>query len=665
MLSARLQRIGFFRPVIRSASEPDPQIELMRHRYQLQFDYPELHGPTAEEVTGLIAHGEHGEIEKRVLTAYRELERRCDFVVCEGTDFVGSTPALDFDLNANLANQLGCPVLVVVNGAASGDVVEEVQLAREELQRKDCELFGVIVNRVAPDAVDEVERRLAPHTGQEWVYVMPEQAELAYPSVGEVQAALGARPLLAVDGQLDRDVREVRVAAMSAEHFIEDLVKGTLVVVPADRSDIVVACLASTLSPTFPAVSGLLLTGGYALSPTVRSLLETAPFPVLEIDTRTHVAAAAISSVRPVLRAENERRIATALGLFERSVDKVELQLRFMVERPTRMTPTMFEYELIERAKSARRHIVLPEGDDERVLRAADILLRRGVVALTVLGDPDAVRARAAALGLDLDGAQIVDPLTSPERARYGAVYHELRSHKGVTEELAFDALGDPTYFGTMMVHLGDVDGMVSGAAHTTGDTIRPAFEFIKSRPGVSVVSSVFFMCLADRVLVYGDCAVNPKPDSAQLADIAISSADTAAAFGIAPRIAMLSYATGDSAKGAQVDLVREAAETVRRLRGDLKVDGPIQYDAAVDASVAKLKLPDSEVAGSASVFIFPDLDTGNVAYKAVQRSSGAVAIGPVLQGLRRPVNDLSRGCSVTDIVNTVAITAIQAQETR
>ena len=435
-------------------------------------------------------------------------------------------------------------------------------------------------------------------------------------------------------------------------------------VVPADRSDIVVACLASTLSPSFPAVSGLLLTGGYQLSPTVRGLLETSPFPVLEIDARTHVAAAAISGVRPVLRAENERKIATALGVFERSVDKVELQMRFMVERPARMTPTMFEYELIERAKAARRHIVLPEGEDERVLRAADILLRRGVVALTVLGDPDAVRARAAALGLDLDGAEIVDPLSSPQRERYGSVYHELRKHKGMTEELAFDALGDPTYFGTMMVHLGEVDGMVSGAAHTTGDTIRPAFEFIKSRPGVSVVSSVFFMCLADRVLVYGDCAVNPKPDSAQLADIAISSADTAAAFGIAPRIAMLSYATGDSAKGAQVDAVREATETVRRLRGDLKVDGPIQYDAAVDAGVAKLKLPDSEVAGSATVFIFPDLDTGNVAYKAVQRSSGAVAIGPVLQGLRRPVNDLSRGCSVTDIVNTVAITAIQAQET-
>jgi phosphate acetyltransferase len=663
MLSARLQRIGFFRPIIRGTTEPDPQIELMRDRYQLQFAYSEMHGPTADAATALIAHGAHEEIEKQVLSAYKELERRCDFVVCEGTDFVGSTPALDFDLNANLANQLGCPVLVVVNGAASTDVVEEVQLAREELQRKDCELFGVIVNRVAPDTVDEVEIQLAPNTGQEWVYVMPEHAELAYPSVGEIQAALGARPVLAVDGMLDRDVREVRVAAMSAEHFIEDLVDGTLVVVPADRSDIVVACLASTLSPSFPAVSGLLLTGGYRLSPTVRGLLETAPFPVFEIDERTHLAAAAIAAVRPVLRAANERKIATALGVFERSVDKVELQLRFMVERPARMTPTMFEYELIERAKAARRHIVLPEGEDDRVLRAADILLRRGVVAVTLLGDPDAVRGRAAALGLDLDTAEIVDPLSSPQRERYGSVYQDLRKHKGMTEEVAYDALGDPTYFGTMMVHLGEADGMVSGAAHTTGDTIRPAFEFIKSRPGVSVVSSVFFMCLSDRVLVYGDCAVNPKPDSTQLADIAISSADTAAAFGIAPRIAMLSYATGNSAKGEQVDAVRDATETVRRLRGDLKVDGPIQYDAAVDAGVAKLKLPDSEVAGSATVFIFPDLDTGNVAYKAVQRSSGAVAVGPVLQGLRKPVNDLSRGCAVTDIVNTVAITAIQAQE--
>ena len=663
MLSARLSRVGFFRPIIRGAAEPDPQIELMRERYQLRSSYEQMHGPSAEEVTALIAGGEHQEIEKRVLDAFKALEQDCDFVVCEGSDFVGATPALDFDLNTNLANQLGCPVLVVINGAASADVVEQVQLAREMLARKDCVLFGVIVNRVAPDAVTDVEARLAPNTGEEWVYVMPESPELAYPSVEEVRAALGARTLPCADGVLDRDVREIRVAAMSAEHFVEDLVDGTLVVVPADRSDIVLACLACTLSPSLPAVAGMLLTGGYELSDAVRRLLEAAPFPVLETDERTYAAAARIPAVTPVLRAQNERRIATALGAFERSVDKVELQMRFTVKRPARMTPTMFEYELVERAKAARRHIVLPEGEDERILRAADILLRRGVVAVTLLGNLDAVSARAAALGVDLDGASVIDPLRSPERERYSAVYQELRAHKGMTQELAFDTLADPTYFGTMMVHLGDVDGMVSGAVHTTGDTIRPAFEFIKARPGVSVVSSVFFMCLSDRVLVYGDCAVNPRPNSEQLADIAISSADTAAAFGIEPRIAMLSYSTGDSAKGEQVDAVREATEIARSRRGDLKVEGPIQYDAAVDASVAKLKMPDSEVAGSATVFIFPDLDTGNVAYKAVQRSSGAVAIGPVLQGLRRPVNDLSRGCAVTDVVDTVAITAIQAHQ--
>jgi phosphate acetyltransferase len=321
----------------------------------------------------------------------------------------------------------------------------------------------------------------------------------------------------------------------------------------------------------------------------------------------------------------------------------------------------MFEYELLERAKAAQRHIVLPEGEDPRVLRAAEILLRRGVVELTILGRSDDVRAAAAAIGVDLGEAHVVDPLASELRERYAATLFELRRSKGMTEEAALDLVGDPTYFGTLMVHAGDADGMVSGATHTTADTVRPAFQIIKAREGVSVVSSVFLMCLADRVLVYGDCAVNPKPTPEELADIAISSAETAAAFGIEPRVAMLSYSTGESGQGQDVDAVRAATEAVRGRRPELPVEGPIQYDAAVDAGVAMLKLPDSDVAGRATVFVFPDLDTGNVAYKAVQRSAGAVAIGPVLQGLRKPVNDLSRGCTVPDIVNTVAITAIQA----
>src|SRR6266511_2935448 len=519
LLSARVERLGFFRPIVPSADEPDAQIELIRRRYQLAAPYEQMHALSQEEAAAVPAYEE---LRKRVVEAYKQLEQDCDFVLCEGTDFTSATSALDYGLNASLA---------------------------------------------------------------------------------------------------------------------------------------------STVSPAIPTVAGVLVTGGYPLSETVRRLLESAPFPVLNAEQPLHVAANVVQSVRPVIRAENERKIATALGVFESAVDTAELGQRIALERPPRMTPIMFEYELIERAKADRKHIVLPEGDDERVLRAAEILLRRGVVDLTILGDPKDVAARASAAGVDLGGALVVDPLLSPLRQEYANRYHELRKSRGMTEELALDVVAAPTYFGTMLVAHGAVDGMVSGAVHTTADTIRPAFEIIKSRAGVSVVSSVFFMCRADGVLVYGDCAVNPQPDVPQLADIAISSAETARTFGIEPRIAMLSYATGTSGKGPNVTIVREATEAVRERRPDLLVEGPIQYDAAVDAGVAALKMPESDVAGRATVFIFPDLEAGNVAYKAVQRAANAVAIGPVLQGLRKPVNDLSRGCSVTDIVNTVAITAIQAQE--
>jgi phosphate acetyltransferase len=413
---------------------------------------------------------------------------------------------------------------------------------------------------------------------------------------------------------------------------------------------------------TLPAVAGVVLTGGHAPAPQIEKLLPDAPFAVLAVDDHTYPTAAAVHAITPVITAEDELKIATALGVFEAGIEPAELAERIALPRRHTRTPMMFQYELLELAKSRRSHVVLPEGEDERVLRAADILLRRDVVDLTILGQPEDVRARATARGLVIDGAEIVDPERSSLRAEFARLYYDLRKHRGMTEDLARDQVVDPSYFGVFLVQTGAVDGMVSGAAHTTADTIRPAFEVIRARAGVSVVSSVFFMCLADRVLVYGDCAINPRPDSRQLADIAISSAATAASFGVVPRVAMLSYSTGTSGRGPQVTAVREATEIVRERRPELKVEGPIQYDAAVDAHVASLKLPSSEVAGQATVFIFPDLDTGNVAYKAVQRSAGAVAIGPVLQGLRKPINDLSRGCNVVDIVNTVAITAVQAQ---
>jgi len=393
----------------------------------------------------------------------------------------------------------------------------------------------------------------------------------------------------------------------------------------------------------------------------IRGLRNT-QLPVLLVETGTYQTAINVSNVASAITPRSFRKIETARILFEEHIDANVIRSGISAPRTERMTPQLFLHSLIEKARSERRRIVLPEGTEDRILRAVDSLSRRNVVDLTLLGDEDEIRDRADKLKIQLDGVEVINPATSDRLDGYAACYQELRRHKGVTLEAAREMMQDATYFGTMMVHRGDAHGMVSGSINTTAHTVRPAFEFIKTRDGFSLVSSVFFMCLPDRVLVYGDCAVNPNPTAEQLAEIAIASADTAAAFGIEPRVAMLSYATGQSGTGADVDKVRTATELARQRRPDLAIDGPLQYDAAVDAGVARTKLPDSSVAGRATVFIFPDLNTGNNTYKAVQRSAGAIAVGPVLQGLRKPVNDLSRGCTVPDIVNTVAITAIQAQ---
>ncbi|RYZ31328.1 MAG: phosphate acetyltransferase, partial [Propionibacteriaceae bacterium] len=418
-------------------------------------------------------------------------------------------------------------------------------------------------------------------------------------------------------------------------------------------------------SGTFPTLAGILLTGGYELPETIRRLTDgvRSDLPIALTDLGTYTTAERVMRVRGPMSKDSPNKIETARRLFSEQVDQAALLSAIDVSASEVRTPLMFEHQLMERARTDRKHIVLPEAGDDRILGAADILLRRGVADLTLLGDENTVRARGSALGLDLDAARVLSPTDPALVDRFAAAYAEARAHKGMTLERAREVVTDVSYFGTMMVHLGLADGMVSGAVHTTAHTIRPALEFVKTKPGVSTVSSVFLMCLADRVLVYGDCAVIPEPTTEQLADIAISSAATARQFGIDPRVAMLSYSTGSSGSGADVEKVRAATALVAERAPDLALEGPIQYDAAVDPDVARTKLPDSAVAGHATVFVFPDLNTGNNTYKAVQRSAHAVAIGPVLQGLNKPVNDLSRGALVEDIVNTVAITAIQAQD--
>jgi phosphate acetyltransferase len=518
-----------------------------------------------------------------------------------------------------------------------------------------------MVNRADPEDLEAIAAAVRPGASGRPVYVLPELEAIARPTTGEVASALGLGQVAGLP-DLERDVHSVKVAAMNVANFLHVLDDGALVIVPGDRADVLVACLASSFSPEFPVPSALILTGGLAPDPTIYSLLAQAPFPIFAAPDDTYVTAKRVSEVRSEIWSGHRRKVASALGLWAKRVDEAELLERLHLPRPERMTPLRFLHDLIERARLQRRHIVLPEGNDVRILRAAEILHRRDVCDLTILGNESEVRELASTQGIDLSGMSIVDPATSELRQQFAEKYAELRAHKGVDLARALEVMLDGSYFGTMMVQLGAVDGMVSGAAHTTAHTIRPALEFVKTRDGVKIVSSVFLMLMPDRVLVYGDCAVNPDPNAEQLADIALASAETAAQFGVEPRVAMLSYSTGGSGTGEAVDKVRQATEVVKARRPDLAVEGPIQYDAAVDAAIAQSKMPGSTVAGQATVFIFPDLNTGNNTYKAVQQSSGAVAVGPVLQGLRKPVNDLSRGCTVEDIVNTVAITAVQAQ---
>jgi phosphate acetyltransferase len=671
---ASLGRVGYFRPIVAGGDEPDNDIELIRRRYRLPQGYEESYGAVVDDLRAMSDRGRYEELLKRILDAYKRLDDSTDLLLVEGSDFTEASRALEFDFNADVALNLGCPVLLVVRGSNRSveRVLEVVQLARGSLIGKGCTILATICNRVAPEILAELRGRVAEVVGDEPAYVLPEVPELAAPTVAEVARALAAEFLRPVRGAEEpstrREVSNVIVGAMSLPHFLEHIRDGDMIITPGDRADLIVGSLASRFSGTYPNIAGLVLTGALVPEPSVLKLIDGlggADLPVLATGSDTYRTAATVAGVRGVLTPESERKIAAALGVFGEHVDRQGLLSRLEVTRTERVTPLMFEQRLVERAKADRRHVVLPEGGDDRVLQAAEQVLLRGIADLTVLGDPDGIKSRAASLGLGLDGLQVADPQLSEWREDFADTYYELRRHKGVARPVAEDLMGDVSYFGTMMVYKGLADGMVSGAAHTTAHTIRPAFEFIRTVPGTSIVSSVFLMLLADRVLVYGDCAVVPNPDAEQLADIAVASAGTAAQFGIEPRVAMLSYSTGESGVGSDVEKVRRATAIARERQPDLLIEGPIQYDAAIDPQVARSKLPDSRVAGRATVFVFPDLNTGNNTYKAVQRSANAVAVGPILQGLRKPVNDLSRGATVADIVNTVAITAIQAQGSR
>jgi phosphate acetyltransferase len=669
LLSRHVQKIGFFRPVVASANKWDGHIRLIAERYKLPFAYETMYGMTGRNAVDLMQVGDNDSVFTGILDKYKKLERECDFILIEGTDFRGTLTQFEFDFNVRFANNLGAPILAVINGngkSLSG-IADNIKIIKSILNDEKCSQIGTVINRITLNDAAAIRKVLVEIGKPEEInFVLPEKDILQKLTIRQVIKALDATEVYGSDKHLNTDVIDFKIAAMGLEQILNNVSEGSLIIVPGDRSDVLVGLLMTLLTDNFPKISGILLTGGLKPSRQVLRIMDgivDLPVSIFSVDTDTYETAMRINKIHPVLIPENERRLAAALGHFEANVDLDVLGQIIRITRSKVVTPVMFEYDLFERARANRKHIVLPEAEDERILRATEILLRRNVVDITLLGNEESILKKADSLQLQLSGVNIIDPYDNDLVHEYAAEYYKIRKHKGITKKQAYDLMYDVSYLGTMMVHKGHADGMVSGAAHTTGHTIRPAFEFIKTKPGVSIVSSSFLMCFADRVLIYGDCAINPNPNSEQLADIAISSAVTALNFGIEPRIAMLSYSTGESGKGEDVDKVRKATQIARERRPDLKIEGPIQYDAAIEPSVARTKMPDSEVAGKATVFIFPDLNTGNNTYKAVQRAANAVAIGPVLQGLNKPVNDLSRGCLVKDIVNTVVITAIQAQE--
>jgi len=674
LLTRNINNVAFFRPLIdadHAHSEQDNTISLIKHQFSLSADYEEMYGYTVAEANQLLAMGKHTEFLDGLMTKYNLLVEKSDFVLCEGFEHEGAAASFDFDINVEIITNLGCPVVLVAGGRMKSpeDLVRSIKVYHESLVERNCDIVATVVNRVAPGYLEMVKEKLSARKvdQEELVYVIPNDENLGNPSVGEVARLLNAE-ILYGETSLTRHVRSFTIAAMQLRNLLERIDYGSLIITPGDRSDVVLACLAAVQSMTMPNISGIMLTGGLVPEAPIQKVIEGFPdaIPIISVGENTFQAAIRVEKIHAAITPDNTRKITQALAVFEKYINTEELGDKIIKTKTTTITPKMFESQLLQRAKVDRQHIVLPEGEDARILRAAEILLRREVVDVTLVGNEEKVRKKISVLGLHLEDAKIIEPKKSPLFEEYARTYFELRKSKGITLDSSVDIMADCNYYGTMMIYKGDADGMVSGAVHTTADTIRPAFQFIKTTPGCSVVSSVLLMCLSDRVLAYGDCAVNPDPTADQLAEIALSSARTAQLFGIIPRVAMLSYSSGKSGKGRQVEKVRRATEIAQEKAvvswPDLEIEGPIQYDAAVDPIVAKAKMPDSSVAGRATVFIFPDLNTGNNTYKAVQRSAGAVVIGPILQGLKKPVNDLSRGCLVPDIVNTVAITAVQAQ---
>ena len=671
MMLTKSSKVGYFRPIINEVkdSKYDDHTNTAINFFNLDIDYDDCYAYKQNEVVELLSEGKAETVIHNVIKKYKKLEAKYDYVLVEGTDFSGEGGFTELDVNLMIAKNLGIPALIVGsgNGKKKKDFINTMQLTYKSFINKEVDVIGIVANKVEADEIEYIKEELEksfPKNLQ--IDIIPKIDFLAYPTVKEVVQALSGRVLFG-EQFLDNAIGSYSTGAMQLRNYLTRIKENALVITPGDRADIILGALQANASSNYPKISGIILTGSLTPEESIVKLIEgvQSTVPIISVDGGTFGITNKIGAVKSKIYATHNKKILLSLDTFDKYVNAEGFTDTLISYQSDRLTPSMFQYNLLQKARANKKHIVLPEGDDERVIKAAARLQLLDIVDLTLLGDRNTIQLKCDQIGLqiDLDKINILNPEDSIHNNAFTNTLFEARKHKGMTETAAQDLVADVSYYGTLMIMNGLADGMVSGAVHTTMHTIKPALQLIKTKPGVSVVSSVFFMCLSDRVSVMGDCAVNPNPNAEQLAEIAISSALSAEAFGIEAKVAMLSYSSGSSGKGEEVEKVRKATEIVKELKPELKIEGPIQYDAAVDMSVAKTKMPDSEVAGQASVLIFPDLNTGNNTYKAIQRETGALAIGPMLQGLNKPVNDLSRGCTVEDIFNTVLLTAIQAHQ--
>ncbi len=667
MLKREVEDVAFFKPIVTSP-KGDTDIKFITTYFKLKQNPDTAWGITREEAKSLISNGQDQTVYEKIMERYNQLLSKYDFVLCQGMGYIQNDRLQEDSLDLKIAKNLQIPVILIMN-AANFKTAKEAENAILDLKHTasidNLSLLGIFFNRVPIKLLDNIKQK---NSDSLCVFALPEVPELSQPTMADIASQTGAKIVSKDSSMLDRTVKDTKVAAMMLENYLLYLKEGDLIIVPADRSDIIVGTFLANLSHNYPSLAGILLTGNKQIAKTVDALISETDIPMLPmiaLETDTQTAAFKVEGVSAQITLQSERKIALALGLFNDHVAANILKKRISLSTPKTMTPVRFSYMLYEKARAFKTRILLPESEDERILRAADNVLRRKLCEITLLGNPKNIKRRCSLLGLDLSKANIVDPNSWNRMDEFVDTFYHLRKHKGIIKQIAREMMNHTNYFATMMLYMGYVDGIVSGATHTTRETIKPAFEIIKTKENVKLISSVFFMLLDDRVLVYGDCAVNPDPNAQELAHIAVSSAKTAQTFCIKPRVAMLSYSSGDSGMGADVDKVRKATHLAKKLAPDIPIEGPMQYDAAIDPNVAAKKMPKSKVAGHASVFIFPDLNTGNNTYKAVQRSANAIAIGPILQGIKKPVNDLSRGAKLDDIIHTIAITAIQAAQTK